>query len=181
MIHSFSKDANELVFQPLISSDIITFFYQAGLTLQSSTYFKLSIYSFITLIFLLFAYTLTNGLIKMHYESMPVSALITGTLFMSLMKCALLLAFIPIYLKKDIRGLSWLCYVIMLYLIYTCMTALNMKFGELSDIELTKQLADRVFGGALTIVALIQFFSTTFYIRKEKIKLGLIIGKKAES
>lgn len=132
------------------------------------------------MIVLLFAYTLTNGLIKMQYEAMPVSALITGTLFMSLIKSALLLAFIPVYLRKDIRGLSWLCYVIMMYLVYTCMTALNMTFGELTDIQQTKQLADRVFGGALTIVALIQFFATTFYIRKEKIKLGLIIGKKAE-
>ena len=132
------------------------------------------------MIVLLFAYTLTNGLIKMHYESMPVSTLITGTLFMSFIKCALLLAFIPVFLRKDIRGLSWLCYVIMMYLIYTCMTALNMKFGELTDIEQTKQLADRVFGGTLTAVALIQFFTTTFYVRKEKIKLGLIIGKKAD-
>ena len=133
------------------------------------------------MIVLLIAYTLTNGLIKMHYEAMSLSTLITGTLFMSLMKCALLLAFIPVYLRKNIRGLSWLCYVIMLYLVYTCMSALNMTFGELTDIEQSQQLADRVFGAILTIVALIQFFATTFYIRKEKIKLGLIIGKKADS
>jgi len=133
------------------------------------------------MLILLFTYTLGNGLIKMQYEAMPISTLITGTLFMSLMKCALLLAFIPVYLRKDIRGLSWLCYVIMMYLVYTCMIALNMKFGELTDIEQTKQWADRIFGGTLTIVALIQFFATTFYIRKEKIKLGLIIGKKSDS
>ena len=133
------------------------------------------------MLILLFTYTLGNGLIKMQYEVMPISTLITGTLFMSLMKCALLLAFIPVYLRKDIRGLSWLCYVIMMYLVYTCMIALNMKFGELTDIEQTKQWADRIFGGTLTIVALIQFFATTFYIRKEKIKLGLIIGKKSDS
>ncbi|BCE01110.1 DUF2069 domain-containing protein [Marinicellulosiphila megalodicopiae] len=145
--------------------------------MSSLTYFKISVASLIAVVLLFVGHTLSNGLIQVKYNDMPQSSLISGVVIFSLIKVIFLLAFIPAYLSKNIKSLSWMCYVIMLYLIYTCVVAFNTYYGEPTILESAQQFSDRIIGGLLSVTLLVQFFATSIYIRKEKIKLGLIIGK----